>query len=99
VSAFGIVSNTGRAGLGWSDRERYTGSSTGISYDEENGVQYTFNGGDEDDLSGGWDGRFSGEGLPSVWTGGLHYANKWRDNTEHLSANYRYAKNNVSADG
>jgi hypothetical protein len=98
LSAFGIVSNTGRSGLGWSDRERYGGSGSGIVYDDENGIQYNFSGGD-DDLSGGWDGRYSGEGLPSVWTGGLHYANKWAENKQHLVGNYRYAKNNVTADG
>lgn len=98
-SAFGIASNTGRNGLSWGDRDRYGSGSANMVYDEESGVQYTFGGGDDDDLTGGWDGRFSGEGLPSVWTGGLHYADKWAENTRHVAANYRFAKNNVTADG
>ncbi|MBS1629047.1 MAG: TonB-dependent receptor [Bacteroidetes bacterium] len=97
LSAFGIASNTGKAGLNWDDRNQYGGETGSFSYDEDEGIQTSTI--ISDDLSGGWDGRFSGEGLPSVWTGGLHYADKWDDNKKHVSANYRYAKNNINAEG
>jgi hypothetical protein len=98
IAAFGIMSNSGTTGLGWGDREKFGGGS-GISreYDEETGNMYTYSSGDED--MGGWSGKYSGEGLPTVWTGGLHYANKWGKDVQHLSANYRFSKNNISTEG
>ncbi len=98
VSVFGIMSNTGTTGLGWSDRERY-GSGNTTEYDEESGMMYSYSSGGDDDLSGSWNGRYSGEGLPTVWTGGLHYANKWAKDAQHVTGNYRYAKYNIDADG
>jgi hypothetical protein len=68
-------------------------------YDEESGDSYSFYSSDEDDLSGNWSGQYSGEGLPTVWTGGLHYANKWHEGKQHVSGNYRYTKQNVEAVG
>ena len=97
-SAFGIMSNTGTVGLGWEDRDKY-GSGNQRSFDEESGMMYSYSSSDEDELSGGWNSQYSGEGLPTVWTGGLHYANKWAGDKQHISGNYRYSKNNIEAEG
>ena len=95
-SAFGIVSNTGTMGLSWHDAGRYGSGSDGGTYDEESGIYFT--GGDEDDDIAG--GEYTGEGLPTAQTGGLHYADKFGDkDAQHISANYRFAKNNVAAEG
>lgn len=91
ISAFGIMSNTGTVGLGWQDADKFGGGNN-FSFDEEGG-NYIANS-DPDDLFG-FGRQYSGQGLPTAWTGGLHYANKWWDNQLHLTGNYRYAKNNV----
>jgi hypothetical protein len=96
-SAFGIMSNTGTIGLGWEDRDRY-GSGNNRNYDEESGNMYMYSSADEDDLGGGWNSQYNGEGLPTVWTGGVHYADKWAQDKQHVSANYRYSKNNIETD-
>jgi len=97
LSAFGIMSNTGTIGLNWQDRGKYA-SSNDRTYDEESGIMY-FNSADDEELAGGWNGTYSGEGLPTVWTGGLHYADKWNQDHQHITANYRYSKNNIEVEG
>lgn len=94
ISVFGIAANTGRAGLGWEDRGKYTGSGDNAVADEETGELYTTWWNREgDDNSTDWQGNFSGEGLPRAQTGGIHYADKWGANdAQHLSANYRASK-------
>jgi len=91
ISVFGIGANTGRSGLGWEDRGKYSGGGDNAVADEETGEMYTTWWNREgDDGSSDWQGNFSGEGLPRVWTGGAHYADKWGPNdAQHTSANYR----------
>lgn len=92
-SAFGIVANTGKLGLGWEDRDKFGGSS-GSTEVSEDGWMYTSY--DESmDFFGGWSGKYNGEGLPKAWTGGLHYADKWNEDKQHISSNYRYGKQNI----
>lgn len=94
ISVFGIAANTGRAGLGWEDRGKYTGGGDNAVADEETGELYTtdWNRSGEDN-STDWQGSFSGEGLPRALTGGVHYADKWGANDgQHLSGNYRASK-------
>ncbi len=97
VSVFGIGANTGRVGLGWEDRQKYGGASfrMGGGDDDEGGGFYIMDGGGDDDdgLQTNWQGQYGGEGLPKVWTGGAHYADKWAEDRQHLNANYRTATN------
>ncbi len=96
-SAFGIMSNTGTVGLSWRDADRYGSGMSGGTYDEETGV-YFFEGADVDE--GMFGQEYSGEGVPTVWTGGLHFADKFgAKDAQHVSANYRYSKKNVEIDG
>jgi hypothetical protein len=98
LSAFGIMSNTGTIGLGWEDRNKYANSgNTNVEVNEDGGITQYWSG--DDDEFGGWDGRYNGKGLPKVWTGGVHYADKWQKDTNHINANYRYAKQNNEMSG
>lgn len=95
LSVFGIASNTDKAGLGWQDSDKF-GSGNGTTEITEDGDFISSR--TTDDFSG-WDGRYTGEGLPQTLTGGTHYANKWKNGDHHLSANYRYGKQKVDVDG
>lgn len=99
ISAFGIIANTGKIGLGWQDRDKFGGSGGNIIDMNDNGgmtIMVTNNG---DDNFESWNGTYNGQGIPTAWTGGLHYANKWDDNKLHLSSNYRFAKQNIETTG
>lgn len=89
LAAFGIMSNTGKIGLGWEDRDKFSGNSN-TQYTDE-GYMYTSWDGDDADFES-WSGQYNGQGLPRAWTGGIHYSNKWNEDKHHLSGNYRYAK-------
>jgi len=32
-----------------------------------------------------WDGRYNGQGFPTVKTGGVHYNNKWDDDRQSFN--------------
>src|SRR5258708_16549885 len=55
-------------------------------YDESSGY-FTLNmpGNDLDS----WDGRYNGQGFPTVKTGGLHYNDKWDDDPRPFNGNYK----------
>lgn len=92
ISAFGIMANTGKIGLGWEDRDKFGGNDNNTVY--EDGVMYTYSDGDEFDS---WSGQYNGRGYPKAWTGGLHFSDKWDEDKQHLAGNYRYAKQNIEA--
>ena len=97
LSAFAIMSNTDKAGLGWQDNDKF-GSGNGVTEINSDGeISTTFTQA-EDDITG-WSGKYTGEGLPKTWTGGIHYADKWNADKDHLSVNYRYAMQDVEIDG
>ncbi len=95
IAAFGTAANTGKAGLGWEDNQKFGGSNN-MEYNEEEGYFFSFSTGDEFNT---WGGRYNGEGLPQAWTGGLHYSNKWNEDKNHINGNYRYYKQNINVEG
>lgn len=95
VAAFGTMSNTGKAGLNWQDNDRFGGGDN-VQYNEEEGYFYSFAQSDEFNTYGG---RYNGEGLPTAWTGGVHYSNKWNSDKNHVNGNYRYYKQNIEIGG
>ncbi|HXS36643.1 MAG TPA: TonB-dependent receptor [Flavipsychrobacter sp.] len=97
LSVFGIMSNTGQVGLGWADRDKFTGSDDNTEITDD-GMVYTYNSGNEDN-STDWNGSYNGQGIPTVWTGGVHYADKWDADKDHITGNYRYARQNVEMEG
>ena len=96
LAGFGIVSNTDKVGLGWSDNDKF-GGGNGVTEISDDGF-WTMTGGSFDDF-GGWNGKYNGAGLPKVWTGGLHFADKWNEDKDHVTANVRSAEQNVEIDG
>jgi outer membrane beta-barrel protein len=87
LAAYGIISNTGKTGLNWQERDNYGQSVAGLlDYDDMSG-NYSFNGGSNDLDS--WDGKYNGQGLPSVKTGGIHYNDKWGDDRFSVNGNYK----------
>jgi len=98
ISAFGIAANTGKMGLGWEDRDKFGGSSGNTTEVTDEGGMITYYSSGDDNFEN-WNGRYNGQGLPTAWTGGLHYSNKWFDDDLHLSSNYRYGKQNIETVG
>ncbi|MEP7317624.1 MAG: outer membrane beta-barrel protein [Panacibacter sp.] len=94
LSAYGIMSSTGKTGLDWNERDQYGSSGDGPEYDEDNG--YFFFSGDGDDLS---NSSYYGEGLPKSWSAGLNYSNKFNDDKQNLNGSYRYNKLNTEGAG
>lgn len=94
ISAFGIMANTGKVGLGWEDREKFGGNSGNTMMSDDGGTITTYSGDDEFDS---WSGTYNGRGFPKAWTGGAHFSDKWNEDKHHLGANYRYAKQNIES--
>ncbi len=91
MSAYGTMSNTGKAGLDWGDADRFGGGND-MEFDEENG--YWFSYGDGDDMNT-WGGRYNGEGLPKAWTAGAHFSNKWDTDKKNVNGNYQFYKQDI----
>lgn len=92
LSVFGIAANTGKIGLGWDDADKFGGGG-GIVSISDGGIITTYT--SDGDNFDSWDGQYNGKGLPTAWTGGAHYSNRWFEDKLRLSTNYRYAKQNV----
>ena len=88
LSGYGIISNTGKTGLNWSERDNYGQSfASGVDVDDNTGnVSVNIV---RDDLDT-WSGRFEGQGFPTVKTGGMHYNDKWDDERQTGNVNYKY---------
>jgi hypothetical protein len=97
ISAFAIASNTDKVGLGWADKDKFSSGNGVTEITDDGGIMTTWNNNDQD--FGGWDGSYSGEGVPRTFTGGIHYADKWNEDMDHVTGNYRYAFQNVDITG
>lgn len=95
ISAYGVVSKTGKTGLSFGEKMNY-GNTGGMETVSDGGGSFYISGGfdDEDD---DWDGRFSGNGIPKSWAGGINYNNKWNNDKQSLSGSYKYGKINTPA--
>jgi hypothetical protein len=93
LAAYGIISNTGKTGLNWNERDNYGQSIAGsVDVDDNTGIlSLTL---PQDDLDS-WSGRFEGQGYPSVKTGGLHYNNKVDDDRQTINGNYKFMQLDV----
>lgn len=95
LAAFGTMANTGQTGLNWQDQDNYGGGSGDlIEMDEGSGVMM-FSMGDSE--FGG--GSFWGEGLPTGWSAGLHYSNKFDEAKHGLNGSYKFNKINTIGGG
>ena len=87
LSAYGILSNTGKTGLNWQENNTYGQSfASTLDYDETSGFYFSNN--QSDDLES-WSGQYEGMGYPTVQTAGIHYNDKWHDDKESINANYK----------
>jgi hypothetical protein len=95
-SVYGILSNTGKTGLNWEEKEKYGESfASNFDYDEANGFSYS--GGNNDELEG-WNGQYNGQGYPTVKSGGLHYNDKWNSDRQSVNGNYKIMQMNVNGE-
>lgn len=83
-SAYGTFGNTGKIGLNWQENEKYA-SSDNIQI---TGDGFMITSGSSDELDS-FNGRFNGQGIPLVHSGGLHYDAKWNEKKESINANYK----------
>ncbi len=97
ISVFGIFSNTDKIGLSWQDKDKFSSGNGSTEITDDGGTITTWNNSDED--FGGWDGKYSGEGLPQTATAGVHFADKWNDDKSHIATNYRYGQQQVDIAG
>jgi hypothetical protein len=95
-AAYGIMSNTGRTGLGWNERNAYGGGDMNMQIDEESGGMFFYSEGDD---FGGWSGSYYGEGIPTSWSAGTHYSNKFDGDRHKINLNYRFNKLNTIGSG
>ena len=93
LSAYGIMSSTGKTGLDWGEREKYGGGSN-MDYDSDGGY-FTWNGSNDDFDQD----NFNGQGVPTSWNGGLQYSRKFAEDKQNLNGSYRYGKINNSGTG
>ncbi|MCW3464401.1 outer membrane beta-barrel protein [Chitinophaga nivalis] len=89
MAVYGIVSNTGKTGLNWDEREKFgLGNVGGSGFTEDGGIEI---GGQIDDQEG-WDGQYISEGYPLVQTGGLFYSKKWNQDKNNFTGSYKTLK-------
>jgi len=95
ISAYGIMSSTGKTGLDWNENMNYGGNSGFESgFSDDGGMYFMVN--NEDEFGGS---NFYGEGYPKSWNAGLHFSNKWNDDKLHLNLNYQFNKLSTDAAG
>jgi hypothetical protein len=89
ISAYGIMSSTGKTGLDWNEQNSF-GSSGNMNMEvTPDGGVMIFNSGDDFDGGSYW-----GQGLPKSWSGGVNYSNKYNGDKHQLNGSYRYGKIN-----
>lgn len=98
LSAFGIISNTGRTGLDWQENMNYGGDNPNMQMGFEDGGMFISISGNGDDLDNPG-GNYYGQGVPKGWAGGINYANKWNEDKVHLNGSYQYNKLNTETEG
>lgn len=82
VSVYGTKSNTSTGSIGWEERNKL-GIENDYEYDELTGYYYSF--GSSDEFSN-WGLR----GLPSAYTAGALYSDKWKEGKHSLNLSYLY---------
>lgn len=86
LSGYGIISNTGKTGLNWQERNSYGQSGSDAGYDETTDSYYFSASGDDLET---WNGQYNGQGYPLVQTGGLMYSNKWNEDKQSVNGSYK----------
>jgi hypothetical protein len=87
-SAYGIMGNNGKVGLGWDDSQKYSGGNGNVEFGDDGSVSFYFNG-NADDALDSFGGQYNGRGIPLARTGGVHYDSKWNNDKQSLNTNYK----------
>lgn len=95
ISAYGIMSSTGKTGLNWDERGSYGGGDGMPEYNDDFGG-FVFFGDGGDEFS---NPNYYGEGLPKSWAAGINYSNKFNEDKQNLNGSYRYNKLNTEGEG
>ena len=95
MAAYGVMANNGKTGLGWDDRGKFGGSNDmNMEIDESSGMIMMWSEGGEFENPNYW-----GEGLPTSWSAGLHFSDKYNEDKKKLNLNYRLNKLNTEGGG
>ncbi len=86
LSFYGIAANTPNNSLGWSEENQFGGNlNNDVQVSEDGGVTIW----SQSDEFGGT-GAYYGEGLPTSWSLGTSYGNKWDSSRSNVTGAYRY---------
>jgi hypothetical protein len=80
---YGLTNNIGSLGLSRKDKDIYSAGNDNIDLGNR-------------DLDP-WNGEYSGQGIPKVIYGGIHYNNKWDNGKRDINSNYTI--NDLNVDG
>jgi hypothetical protein len=100
ASAYGILSNTGKIGLGWEDSDKFGGGNGFGDGEVEMGAGYIMISNDnyDNDFSD-WGESYWGEGVPRTIKTGVHFSNKWMRDKNDINGNYSYKRQVNDAQG
>jgi outer membrane receptor protein involved in Fe transport len=93
ISAYGLMSNVDRGGLDWNQENNYGGNMNEDMMYGDNGDIMIFSG--NDDLDNG--ANMLNEGLPTAWTAGMHFSDKWNETKNSVNGSYRIR--NIQTEG
>ena len=92
-SVYGLSNSIGKTGLGWDDRNAYTGQSENIQMSEDGNFTMNESFNSDDIGGGGWNNSIP-EGITKSYVGGAHYSNRWNETKEHANINYSFGRIN-----
>jgi hypothetical protein len=85
-SFYGIMSSTGKTGLGWDEAGKYGDAGNTQTFTMDDG-SIAFGMGNYDDF-----GNTYGQGVPKSWSAGINYGNKFNEDKQNLNGSYKYGK-------
>lgn len=88
-SAYGILGNTGKVGLGWEDSQKLGTMGGNVEFGDDGGIMFFSSGSGSDDGLDSWGGQYNQQGIPLARTGGIHYDTKFNKDNETLNLNYK----------
>jgi len=84
-SFYGIMSSTGKTGLGWDESSKYGDNNTTTFVMDDGNTAIGI--GSYDDF-----GSVYGQGIPKSWSAGINYGNKFDEDRKNLNGSYKYGK-------
>jgi len=85
-SLYGILANDGKVGLSFDDANKLGAQGGNVQVGDDGSISIFFS--SSDDLDS-FSGTYSGRGLPTARSGGLHYDNKSADDKQTINFNYK----------